>query len=187
MSRYSGKCDVADMYDDYTDEQLQNTDFYIGRNIVPLRIESQKDLAPYYPHLVCVSSRGNSRETCVITTDSFIDREEAEHLSWRLESLKKYRRKCKREKKIYNIDEAIKASIIFHETASGVDREMARRVGVDGDKATIDGLHDGLHEYYRNELFDEMVRLGWPEDKADYWIWRDVNRLYKKEENECIE
>lgn len=59
---------------------------------------------------------------------------------------------------------------------------MARRVGEFGDKATIEGLHDGIHEYYRKELFEEMVRLGWDKAKADYWIWGDWSRIQRLKE-----
>ena len=55
MSRFSGKCDLYDHCGDYTDSQLQASRFYIGRNIIPLKIETQKDLAPYYPHLICAA------------------------------------------------------------------------------------------------------------------------------------
>lgn len=177
MSRFSGKCDLYDHCGDYTDSQLQETRFYIGRNIVPLKIETQKDLSPYYPHLVSVAGCSDGVSVVHFTEDSFIDREEAEHLTWKLDSLKKYCRKCKRSHVPYDEEEAIKKAIFFHETGTDVNREMARRVGESGDKATIEGLHDSLHEYYRNNLFEEMVRLGWPEEPADYWIWRDFERI----------
>ena len=91
--------------------------------------------------------------------------------------MKKYYRKCKRMKIPYDMDEAVKQSSLF--TSSDIDREIAKRVGEQGNKATIDGLRLLLHDYYRKELFTEMVRLGWSKEQADYWIWNDVKRLYK--------
>ena len=52
----------------------------------------------------------------------------------------------------------------------------------DGDKATIDGIHDYMHELYRKKLLDEMVRLGWDEGLATYWIWKDWREVYEEEE-----
>lgn len=173
MSKYSGKCDVADWCDGFTDEQLLAMRFYIGRNIVPLKIESQKDLAPYYAHLVSAASGSDIR----ISEESFVDLEEREHLTWRLEKVKKYYRKCKRMKIPYDMDEAVKQSSFF--TSSDIDREIAKRVGEKGSKATIDGLRLSFQEHHRKELFTEMVRLGWNKEQADYWIWNDVKRLYK--------
>lgn len=178
MSMYSGKCDVADCYDDRSDEYLRKSDFYLGDCIVPLRINSQKDLAPFYPYLVSCASWSKERATVRMTEDSFIDREEREHLGWKLRDLQKYRRKCKRDKIPYVEEEALKKITLFEPT--DIDREIARRVGKYGDKATIDGLHDSLHEYYRNSLFEKMVELGWDKKTADYWIWKDWNRIHEK-------
>ena len=178
MSMYSGRCDVADCYDDKSDEYLQKSNFYIGEDIVPLRINNQHDLAPYYPYLVAVAGSDGTRSTISMSTESYIDIEEREHLDWKLRDLQKYRRKCKRNKVPYVEEEALKKTILFEPT--DVDREIARRVGQYGDKATIDGLHDSLHEYYRNRLFEKMVELGWDKKTADYWIWKDWGRIYDK-------
>lgn len=173
MSKYSGKCDVADWCDGFTDEQLLAMRFYIGRNIVPLKIESQKDLAPYYAHLVSAASGQVVR----ISEESFVDSEEREHLTWRLENVKKYYRKCKRMKIPYDMDEAVKQSSFF--TSSDIDREIAKRVGEQGNKATIDGLRLPLQEHNRKKLFTEMVRLGWEKERAAFWIWNDFSESLK--------
>ena len=73
MSIYSGKCDVADFYADESDEFLKNSNFYLGDNPVPLRIQNQHDLAPYYSHLVAMAGSTKNKATVHITTESFID------------------------------------------------------------------------------------------------------------------
>ena len=176
MSRFSGKCDICDIYGDYSDEQLRKSEFYIGRNPVPLRITSQHDLVPYYPHLIRMSTCRDGVATVIMTDESFIDSEEKQHLNLKMERFKKYRRKCKRNKIPYEVEEAVKAVLFFPESASDLDYEIARRVGEMGDRATIEGLHDNLHEYFRRELYREMLDLGWTEMKAQWWIWRDFGR-----------
>ena len=166
MSRFSGKCDICDIYGDYSDEQLRKSEFYIGRNPVPLRITSQHDLVPYYPHLIRMSTCRDGVATVIMTDESFIDSEEKQHLNLKMERFKKYRRKCKRNKIPYEVEEAVKAVLFFPESASDLDYEIARRVGEMGDRATIEGLHDKLREYFRRELYREMLDLGWPEMKS---------------------
>ena len=178
MSMYSGKCDVADCYDDKSDGYLRKSNFYLGNNIVPLRINNQHDLAPYYPYLVAMSYSDGNMSFIHLSSESFIDAEEKEHLGWILKDFQKYYRKCKRKKISYIEDEAI-AKCCWR-SPTNIDREIAKRVGEHGDKATIDGLHDNIHEYYRNRLFEKMVELGWDEKTADYWIWKDLKRTYDK-------
>lgn len=116
-----------------------------------------------------------------ISKESFIDAEEREHLTWKLEDVKRYWRSCKRKKIKFDIEKATRL-ISFFGTPNGIEQEIAGRVAKDGDKATIDGLHDYMHEYYRKKLLDEMVRLGWDEGLATYWIWKDWREVYKEEE-----
>ena len=182
MSKFSGKCDCYDMYGDYTDEQLQSSRFYIGRNPVPLRIDTQKDLAPYYPFLIAVAAYDNGSATVIFSEESFIDREEHAHLSWELRDLKKYWRKCKRNKVPYIPQEAA-THISWYQDPHPEDLTLAERVGEFGEKATTDGVHDFIHDYYRSELFEEMIRLGWEEYTADMWIYNDFAGYEKRHED----
>lgn len=177
MSKFSGKCDVYDSFGDLDEKALKNTDFYLGDNPVPLRIETQHDLAPYYPYLTAIMSwsKDHRRRFCVLGERSFIDAEEEEHLGWRLRDLKKYYRRCKRNKIAYIVDEALAKVCLFPPRDS--ELELAKRVEMYGDKATLEGVHDEMHEYYRNALLKEMIRLGWNERKAKYWIWKDWRML----------
>lgn len=179
MSSYSGKYDVADYFEGCSDEELRNSDIYIGDNPVPLRIENQHDLAPYYPHLITIGSWCEGRASCWITERSFVDFSEEEHLGWKLRDFQRYWRRCKRNKKDYIEEEAI-AKICWFEPTD-VDREIAHRVAMYGNKATVEGLHDELHEFYRRELLEKMVELGWDEGKAKIWIWKDWTIVQNKE------
>ena len=89
MSVYSGKADLFDNLGDATDEKLQNSNIYIGDNIIPLRINNQHDLAPYYPYLVAVGSWSDGHAEIHLSTESFIDTDERESLTWKLEDVKR--------------------------------------------------------------------------------------------------
>ena len=116
-----------------------------------------------------------------ISKESFIDEEEREHLTWKLEDVKRYWRSCKRKKIPYDVEKATQL-ISFLGTPNGIEQEIAERVEKDGDKATIDGIHDYIHELYRNKLLEEMIRLGWDRRVAKYWIWKDWEKVFREEE-----
>lgn len=182
MSLYSGKCDVFDHFGDYDDEKLSQCDIYADDNLVPLRINNQHDLAPYYPYIVVFSSG----KDVYLSHESYVDTEERRCIKWRLEDIQKYYRKCKRNKIPYSIEEAIRQLCIFTQTE--IDIKIAEIVGERGDKVTAEdlieeyGIRCKMQEYYRKQLLDTMIELGWDERKARYWIWKDWKCLMTSEE-----
>lgn len=185
ISIYSGRFDVSDTFADRDDDFIKNSCIYLGDNPIPLQIENHHDLAPYYPYLIATMGSDGDKSICRLSDRSFVDAEEEEHLTWKLKDFKRYYRKCKRLKMVYEIDSAIKDVCYF--APDTADREIAKRVFLYGEKATIDGLHDAVHEHYRKTLFDEMVRLGWDERTAGYWIWKDWRYLIKQEGNDTMD
>lgn len=186
MSEFCGKCDVCDSFSDRSDEYLQNSKFFIygadHRNH-QLVINNQKDLAKYYPYLTC-SMGADKNGACVhITSQSFIDSEEAERISWAKDALIKYYKKCKRNKTQYTVDEAIKASVLFN--PSNWEIELARRVGEAGDKAETKDLHTSIHEYFREHWYEELVRQGYDEDEAYKWVY-GWERYWNKKNDKAI-
>ena len=128
------------------------------------RIEysSIKDLVPLYPHLIGFASCDNtdSRNSVVcLSHESFVDREERECLEWRLKRLLTIYNRCKRKKIEFDVEEAVK-EIIYGDWNKEAYVELANRVAKSGKKATIDGIHLKMHEYYRRELVDEMLKHG---------------------------
>ena len=180
ISQFSGKCDCYDHFSEYTDEQLQKSQIFIGDQIVPLRINNQHDLAPYYAHIVGSVGYCDGIAVCRLTERAYVDYEEEDQLTWKLRDIKKYYRKCKRNKIIYTVEEALKKTCFL--TPTETDYELAKRVEIYGNKASIEGLHDSMHDYYRNELLEEMLRLGWDKRKAKYWLWRDWKMLIEEED-----
>lgn len=176
MSKFSGKCDFYDsaiMIHQYTEEEFKNNVIiYVGNNPEPLKINSMKDLIPYYPYLVSMAAYNNVERKSVIhlCSESFVDQEEREILTWKLEHLIKIYNRCKRKKVEFDIDAAVKEVCCF-----GVDdyvRELAERVKEKGKKATIDGIHMPMRDYYRKELVEEMLENGL--DPAEWGYGRFV-------------
>ena len=184
MSIFSGKCDVFDWFYDKDDEYIKKCKFYTATDyLVPLRIDNHHDLAPYYPYIVGIGGWNNDHAELYISTESYIDEEERDRLQWKLDDVKRYWRRCKRKKIPYDVEKATQI-ISFIWTSNGVEQEIAKRVAEDGEKATIDGLHDYIHEHYRYKLLDEMIRLGWDKRYAKWWIWKDIKYLFEGDSDE---
>ncbi len=184
MSKYSGKCDVYDMCGDYLDEKIRNTRFYVDENIIPLRIDNQKDLMPYYPFLVGMAFMDKDGGVVRMSKRSFVDTEEEMFLEFDMTELKKMKRKAKRKHEKFNPEEAAKQLNFNNREPADYQIEMANRVAKDGDKATFKGLHRPMSEYYRNQLLEDMVEAGYPRNKAKYWIWHDFDLLFERENDE---
>lgn len=168
----SGKCDFEDTCSIYgTKEILDKYNIFIsGHEVVPLKMESEKDLVAYYPYLVTTMCGCKEGGVIILSNESFIDREERERIESNLDTLKKYNRKCKRNKKEFDKEEALK-KICWLPSAESYLIELINRVAEKGEKATIDGLHDNMHEYMRKQWFDAMVAHGWNEDSAYRWVY----------------
>ena len=105
---------------------------------MPLKIESQHDLAPYYAHIVFEYYTKDNVAHIRISNRSNVDMDEEERLGWILRDFKKYYKKCKRKKIPYVDEEALAMCCWLSPT--NVEREIAKRVGMYGDKATTDDL-----------------------------------------------
>lgn len=180
MSRFSGKCDVYDHFACEGDKYIKNAKIFLGENPIPLRINDHHDLAPYYPYIIYVGGGDKDGYFCRISERSYVDEEERETLGWVLRDLKKYHRKCKRSHVEFKEEEALK-EVCWSEPKDS-DCELARRVAMYGEKATTDGVHTFMGDYYRNLLLEEMMRLGWDKGTAKYWLWKDWRYLYEKDE-----
>lgn len=137
----------------------------------PLQISSYKDLIPYYPYLIGTTYYDNAERKSVIrlSSESFVDREERESLEWRLKELIRIYNRCKRKKIEFNVEDAVK-QVTWNGWNEEAHRELANRVKDSGKKATVDGIHLKMHEYYRKELVDEMIQNGL--NPADYGYGR---------------
>lgn len=181
MSCYSGKADCYDYLiaiNRYTDEELKNNvDIYIGDIKTPLKIQSRKDLIPCYPHLVTASFHDNEsrKATIYISSESWVDREERDNLRFILKDILRIYNRCKRNKIEFDVEEAVK-QVTWNGWNEDAYRELANRVAKSGKKATIDGIHLKMHEYYRQELVNCMIENG-----LNPCRYGDYERFVKKE------
>ena len=171
MSKYSGKCDVFDMFADCSNKYLRSTRFFINKE--PISIRNQKELAPFYPFLVAVHCADKDGGIVHMTSRSYVDEHEEDILAFYLKELMKAYRNCKRkgleitvsnlmEKVSWNSNEYVKL--------------LAERVAVSGEKATIEGISmDGIIPVYRKCLFEDMIAMGYPEGAAREWVYDGGN------------
>ena len=206
MSNVSGKCDFKDSLwmSAETEEEVFNkfngTKLYIVQPLpddfswieanqeninIPetyfkkIEYSSLKDLIPFYPYTVAMALHNkNPYESMVcLSSESFVDREEQENLEWRLKHLLKIYNRCKRKKIEFNVEETLK-EIVWNGWNEEPYRELANRVKEKGKKATADGIHLTMHERYRKELVDEMIKNGL--NPADYGYERFINKNNKE-------
>lgn len=188
MSRFCGKCDFYDHLcihcdsEEKIEELLSKSDIYIttkdGREH-KLKIETIKDAAKYYPYLICVGTFSKEGHTIVLSSESFIDREERDSLRFDIENVLKYWRKCKREKRRFDKDECYN-KIHWHITNDDYLKEIIKRVAEKGNNAEFDDIHKPMWERYRKDWFDEMVNLGYSEFDAFRWCFNEYWPLEDK-------
>lgn len=163
MSKYSGKCDLADVLEiyKYTLEEIkEKVRIYVGASKKPLHIEKESDLIPYYPYVVVSSYSSEDRSADLhLTDESWVDREERVHLLFRLKMVLKYYNHCKRKHVPFDKEEALK-QICYGNFNRDVYEELVNRVSDFGKRASIDGLHLQMHDVYRRELVREMLDKG---------------------------
>ena len=174
MSAYTGKCDVYDtlvMIHNITD--FSNVKIYAyGNDIIPLRIDSQKDLMPYYPYLTSSMSKSDNGIIVHLSKESYIDEEEKNRLTIELEIIKRYARKCKRNKEPFDENKALDLITMFYKQDYQI--ELVNRVKKQGDKATIDDIHIPSSDRFRQMLFEDMIAAGYETTRAKLWCfgWR---------------
>lgn len=184
VSRFSGKCDFYDSFvaiwsdgdEEKLKEKLKGLKLYVyGKDGRSHRVKSDtiKDIAKYYPYLegICCASKQDDSFTVYLSSDSFIDQEEKEHISWDVERVLKYWRKCKRKKLPFDEEECFKKEFAWRHGREDNLHEIIHRIAENGDKAEFDDIHDNLHEYFRRQWFEELVRVGWTEREAYDWAF----------------
>ena len=125
---------------------------------------SIKDLIPLYPHLISFSCG----DVVCLSLKSWVDIEERDILEWRLKHFLRVYNRCKRKKIEFNVEEALK-EVVWNGYNEEPYRELANRVKEKGKKANINGIHLKIHERYRKDLVEEMLKHGLnPIEYGDY-------------------
>lgn len=177
MSAYCGKCDVFDCYimipqdDERTNYQIQNTEFYIDG--VKTEINTVKELAPYFPCIIGLSSWGGGKTghgVAYFSSTSYADEEEGARLKYKLLEAKKAYRKIKRKKQELTFENVYNAWYHFRDEDK-IDEIITRRVIEDYDSADTRGLTTYMGRHYRYKLYQTMVELGYTADEAIAWVY----------------
>lgn len=195
ISKFSGKADFCDSLwmraetDEEAFEKFKGTKLYIQQPFpedfnlkevidnkvnIPqtyykeVKYSSIKDLIPLYPHTTSFGSySGDYRLTC-LTQEPYFDRQERDLLETDLKWLLRIYNRCKRKKIEFNVEDAVK-EICWNGWNEEPITELANRVKEKGKKATIDGIHLRMQEYYREKFVEEMLKYGLnPCDYGDY-------------------
>lgn len=187
MSEFCGKCDVCDCLGDRSDEYLQHSRFFIrgcDDRDHEIQINNQKDLSKYYPYLISFMGADKNSAVIHISSECFIDSEEAEMIGWIKRELVKYYNKCKRNKIPYDMNEALKKACWSN--PADWEKELARRVGESGERAEVKDLHRPMHEYYRKHWYEELINQGYSENEARVWVygWERVWNEQKEKRSE---
>ena len=84
-------------------EIIEKSKIYLGDARV--MIKEEKDLIPYYTHLIASASYNKEKGNVIhLSRDSFINSEEREHLSWKIQDIISTFRKAKKEKTNVTLD-----------------------------------------------------------------------------------
>ena len=104
MSKFTGKSDFFDWCEMHNEPSkvVELAKVYMGD--AKLSINSEKDLIPYYTHLITSMACSSDGQNIHLSKESFIDSEEKEHLSWRISTAIQYARKAKKEKQPFNYE-----------------------------------------------------------------------------------
>lgn len=211
ISKFSGKCDFADSLwiSAETEEEVFNkfngTKLYICQPLpddfsweealknkvnIPetyykkVEYSSIKDLIPLYPHIIAFATYDNTEpkgSVVCLSRESFVDSEEREILEWRLKDLLRIYNRCKRKKIEFDVEEALK-EIVWNGYNEEPYRELANRVKEKGKKASIEDIHLKMHEIYRRQLVEEMIKHNI--DPTEYGYGRFID---KRGRNQCEE
>lgn len=184
MSEFSGKCDFKDTIDIWGVEYILHSKIYIGNEIIPMKFDTPKDLIPYYPYLITIQALDENGRVIRLTKESWVDMEEREILTLYLDYFKKKRRACKRKKQEFNHTDYCNWFSAFSNNSA--ENKLGQRVELEGEKATIDGIHTQSAEYYRKTLYKEMVAAGYEKYKAYDWAYKRHDEQYKKLVDEYI-
>lgn len=176
MSKYSGKCDVCDHFDGQTDEEISQYKIYLPNQIVPLRIDSRRDLIPYYPHLVVIGAFGDGSGTLRISQNSYVDDRERDIIRRMVADVERIQRRHKRNKTPFVPDD-VPGEINSYSDVPDVIIEIARRVDKDGSNAKYDDIRIPYLNHYRDDLMEEMIANGYDKDETKYYIWRDLKDI----------
>jgi len=172
MSKFSGKCDIYDMYGSRSDVEIENMEFYtyINGRTHRLEINSQKDLAKYYPNLIAVGC-GNIVD---LSNVPYFERQEEEHLTLTMDVIRRYINRLRKSGKDLTFENLLLLDpyLTRYEHDEQNAKIIFERLIEHGKHANIEGLHTYISECYRAIWYEHLVSVGYTENEALQWVYR---------------
>ena len=178
MSVFSGKCDLYDcevmIYGENNPEYWKGLRLYVGNPGKEVPINRPEDLVPYYPFIESIVTGRKCEDGTVernvwIGEKSYITTQNEEMLEIYKKHLLTIYNRCKRKKIPYDVEAAWKEVDSWNPREDIL--ELARRVGKDGKKASIQGLHwSTIVAYDQKQWKRALIEAGYEKEWVDKWI-----------------
>lgn len=150
---------------------------YINHNPVELRIDSYKDLIPYFPCVPSVETHSNGEYRIWLSGKPWYRIEEEYVLRVYLRDLTTCYNKLKREKRL-SLETLIemyseKFSWMISNKKELIAELANRLIEAKGkkDKVDISDLYLPSGDWFRKRLYEEMINNGWKESVAYNWCY----------------
>lgn len=162
---------------------------YINHNPVELRIDSYKDLIPYFPCIPSVETHSNGEYRIYLSSgEPSYRRDEEDMLRIYLRDLTTCYNRLRRNKNISleNLVEKYNSKHNWSHARDELIAELASRlIEAKGnkDKVDISDLYLPSGDWFRKKLYEEMINNGWNESVADRWCY-GWNRWTERKKDE---
>lgn len=212
MSRWSGKCDFCDDCEMIHNPQeiIEKSKIYLGDARV--MIKEEKDLIPYYTHLVASACYNKESGNVIhLSRDSFINSEEREFLAWKIRDVIGAFRKAKKENVEVTLDYLKSKKYYLGDTENFIWLALIDKIKHNTDLIKVhlpkdyrkcsyfisewlipnyfNDIHDSIHNRHREEFIKFAHENGYRNFNEDgiYHpiIWKmcaDINEYYKMKE-----
>lgn len=176
MSEFSGKCDIYDdMFTINKITDFSNVHIYVGDHPIELRINSVKDLIPYYPFVAGIMTCSNKEYSIWIGDEPSYVREEWNMLETDIKYIKRIYNRFKRNKRKITVDsifEECKPWLWNWKKNEDTLKELVIRViESKGKDIRFKDLQLDYSQYYRQKLYEEMLANGYSKGTALKWCY----------------
>ena len=167
MSQYSGKFDLYDIIELHGLDNILRSDIYLGNNIIPLRIESEHDLVPFYGYSSYMSaySAEEGKGSFYLNDKSNVDIREDDMLLQTQKSLISYFKQCKYKHIVPNLEKRGYLKLVDKDAEDKIFERLQN------DNMSLLGISTQYGTFYRQKLYEAMIGAGWGDIRAKRWCF----------------
>ena len=167
MSQYSGKFDLCDIIELHGLDNILRSDIYLGNNIIPLRIESEHDLVPFYGYSSYMSaySAEEGKGSFYLNDKSNVDMREDDMLLQTQKSLISYFKQCKYKHIVPNLEKRGYLKLVDKDSEDKIFERLQN------DNMSLLGISTQYGTLYRQKLYEAMIGAGWGDIRAKRWCF----------------